>query len=295
MDELRDRLLQRISEVAESNDKGRFKMLNELLNKCFPVVKVPALRPVVLCIMKHLPKIKHEYLLVVMENKTLYKEADVEVKQQIWQDNQALFGDEVSPLFGKYIEDREELLFNHENGDQVFFSVLPKTRRQDEVVQRLAKMIGNNIKLYDMVLQFLRTLYLRTRNIHYCTLRVELLMVLHDNDVNDIVAVDPCHKFTWCLDACIRERFVDVKRARELQVFLDGLHRSHDQVLGDLSMILCDPHAINTLALSAMRALQMTFSCDGLPRVGLCVFLNEYRNFSLGGFSFTHFTIIMLP
>lgn len=55
-------------------------------------------------------------------------------------------------------------------------------------------MVGKNVKLYDMVLQFLRTLFLRTRNVHYCTLRAELLMSLHDLDVSEICAVDPCHK-----------------------------------------------------------------------------------------------------
>lgn len=50
------------------------------------------------------------------------------------------------------------------------------------------------MKLYDMVLQFLRTLFLRTRNVHYCTLRAELLMSLHELDVGDICSVDPCHK-----------------------------------------------------------------------------------------------------
>lgn len=93
-------------------------------------------------------------------------------------------------------------------------------------------MVGRNVKLYDMVLQFLRTLFLRTRNVHYCTLRAELLMSLHDLDVGDICSVDPCHKFTWCLDACIRERFVDSKRARELQGFLDGVKKGQEQVLG---------------------------------------------------------------
>lgn len=39
-------------------------------------------------------------------------------------------------------------------------------------------------------------------------------------------------KFTWCLDACIRERFVDGKRARELQGFLDGVKKGQEQVLG---------------------------------------------------------------
>jgi hypothetical protein len=59
-------------------------------------------------------------------------------------------------------------------------------RRQGEVVQKLAHMIGTSVKLYDMVLQFLRTLFLRTRNIHYCTLRAELLMALHDLEVQVI-------------------------------------------------------------------------------------------------------------
>lgn len=52
------------------------------------------------------------------------------------------------------------------------------------MVQKLAHMIGHSVKLYDMVLQFLRTLFLRTKNIHYCTLRAELLMALHDLEVN---------------------------------------------------------------------------------------------------------------
>lgn len=127
-------------------------------------------------------------------------------------------------------------------------------------------MIGKNVKLYDMVLQFLRTLFLRTRNMHYCTLRAELLMSLHDLEISEICFVDPCHKvraqtvmvdqsrhcvhcvsdfkssfsflcrvnpqFTWCLDACIREKFVDGKRARELQGFLDGVKKGQEQVLG---------------------------------------------------------------
>lgn len=63
-----------------------------------------------------------------------------------------------------------------------------------KVVQKLTQMIGKNVKLYDMVLQFLRTLFLRTRNVHYCTLRAELLMSLHDLDISEICTVDPCHK-----------------------------------------------------------------------------------------------------
>lgn len=98
-------MLQRIREIAGGNDKNKYKLLNELLVKCFPVIKVKPLRPVVMCLMQHLPKMKFEYLNVIVSNRELYKEAAVEIRQQIWQDNQALFGDEVSPLLSKYVAD----------------------------------------------------------------------------------------------------------------------------------------------------------------------------------------------
>uniref|UniRef100_A0A8C9FY69 Negative elongation factor B n=1 Tax=Pavo cristatus TaxID=9049 RepID=A0A8C9FY69_PAVCR len=214
-----------------------------------------------------LSPVPEKKLKLVMADKDLYKACAVEVKRQIWQDNQALFGDEVSPLLKQYILEKENILFSNDISVlHNFFSPSPKARRQGEVVQKLTQMIGKNVKLYDMVLQFLRTLFLRTRNVHYCTLRAELLMSLHDLEISEICTVDPCHKFTWCLDACIREKFVDNKRARELQGFLDGVKKGQEQVLGDLSMILCDPFAINTLALSTIRHLQDLVGQDTLPR-----------------------------
>jgi hypothetical protein len=67
-------------------------------------------------------------------------------------------------------------------------------------------MIGTSVKLYDMVLQFLRTLFLRTRNIHYCTLRAELLMALHDLEVQVIEVRDETY-FIFCWTLCLRVLF----------------------------------------------------------------------------------------
>lgn len=266
-DELREKLMERVAVIAEGKEEDRYRKLEELLEKSFPLVKMPSIQPVVMQVLKHLPKVPEKKLKMVMADKELYKVCAVEVKRQIWQDNQALFGDEVSPLLKQYIVEKEAALFSSDLSIlHNFFSPSPKTRRQGEVVLKLTQMIGKNVKLYDMVLQFLRTLFLRTRNVHYCTLRAELLMSLHDLDISEICSVDPCHKFTWCLDACIREKFVDGKRARELQGFLDGVKKGQEQVLGDLSMILCDPFACNTLVLSIMRNLQELLSQDALPR-----------------------------
>ncbi|XP_033222942.1 negative elongation factor B [Belonocnema kinseyi] len=269
LEELREKLIKRINEIgSERGDKSTAtdRKLKELLAKSFPAVRIPALRPVVMCILRNTPHIDDKYLKVLVREKELYNEADTEVKRQIWKDNQSLFGDEVSPLFSGYIMEKELVLFDHKNLNSLFFTPSPKVRRQGQVVQKLAHMIGHSVKLYDMVLQFLRTLFLRTKNIHYCTLRAELLMALHDLEVQDIISVDPCHKFTWCLDACIREKNVDVKRSRELQGFLDSIKRGQEQVLGDLSMILCDPYAVNFLATSAIKIAVHLINGDALPR-----------------------------
>jgi len=104
MEELRERLVQRVREIANSSDKNKHKLLNELLAKSFAVIRVKELRPIIMCLLQHLPKIEREYLLVIMQDRELYMEAPVEVKQHIWQDNQALFGDEVSPLLSRYVQ-----------------------------------------------------------------------------------------------------------------------------------------------------------------------------------------------
>jgi len=47
---------------------------------------------------------------------------------------------------------------------------------------------------------------------------------------------------------------------------LDSIKRGQEQVLGDLSMTLCDPYAINFLATSATKILQHLINNDALPR-----------------------------
>ncbi|GAB6021888.1 hypothetical protein CHUAL_006054 [Chamberlinius hualienensis] len=266
LEELKQRLISQIQRLGQSDNKEKDKKFKELLNKCFPLVSLKPFRCVVMSVLKYIDHIDNKYLKVLMDDKQLYMECDTVVKQQIWEDSQSLFGDEVSPLLSQYIKEKESLFGNHENPANLFFGSSPKVRRQGEVVQKLTKMIGKNVKLYDMVLQFLRTLFLRTRNVHYCTLRVEIMMSLHDLDVQEITSVDPCHKFAWCLDACIRERNVDVKRSRELQGFLDGIRRGQEQVLGDISMALCDPYAVNLLATSVLKYLQHMINNETLPR-----------------------------
>lgn len=47
---------------------------------------------------------------------------------------------------------------------------------------------------------------------------------------------------------------------------MDNIKRGQEQVLGDLSMTLCDPYAINFLATSAIKIFQHLINNDSLPR-----------------------------
>ncbi|GBN99721.1 Negative elongation factor B, partial [Araneus ventricosus] len=113
LEELKDTLIATIEKLSQNDPRERERKLKELLQKSFILINVPKIKPVVLCILKNMDRVEDRYLKHLVSNRQLYQECDVQVKRQIWQDNQSLFGDEVSPLLTQYIKEKEELLFKH--------------------------------------------------------------------------------------------------------------------------------------------------------------------------------------
>lgn len=222
---MQDKLL---FKVGSLENKG----LTKLLDRCFRYIGAEQeLQAVCLRIMEKLPSVESKYLSHIAENHELYTACPLEVKRQIWQGNQGLFGEAVSPLLDQYVAEKEAILnfassreagTRHEVKLTSFLSLLPKTRRQSAIVQDLVGVVGTSQTLYTTLLQFLRTLYLRTQISHYCTLRADVLMKLHDAE-SPICSSDRCYKFAWCLDACVRVGHVDDKKGRELYSFLEGI------------------------------------------------------------------------
>lgn len=266
LEELKEKLKIQTERLGKSDGKHDHRKLQELLVRSFRFIKIPTLQSVVMAVLKNVSNLDGKILNMLVSDNNIYNACDVSVKRQIWLEHQSLFGDEVSPLLQQYIQDKEHLIFNHSETSSIFFSQTPKQRRQSILVQKLVEMVGDNVLLYDTIVQFLRTLFLKTKNVHYCTLRVELLMALHDKDVQEITTMDQTHKFVWCLDACIREQAVDPKRSRELQTFLESIKQGQEHVLADISMTLCDPYAVNFLASSSLKIIQHLITNESLPR-----------------------------
>lgn len=134
-------------------------------------------------------------MLEIAEKEKLYNECPISVKRQIWQLNPGVFGEAVSPLLDQYIAEKETLLFNIADvttDSLSFFNQPVKVRRQSPVLRQLVDMLGTSVPLYNTLTQFLRTLFLRTRVGHYCTLRSDITMLLHEQ-VNDYVVAIIIH------------------------------------------------------------------------------------------------------
>lgn len=226
MENLREKLLSRFEVI------GNEKLL-QLLDQAFSFINVPALRPVVMDMLKRVTAVPAKFIEILANETELYNSCSLEVKRQIWIQHQPLFGDAVGPLLNKYLEDKNSVIFDTDDlTGQDFLSLQPKVRRQHSVVQQLSQMIGRSLQLYNLVLQFLRTLFLRTKEAHYCTLRAELLMAIHDLDIKEIKDVDPCHKFIWCLDACVRSQLIDSNKIKDLRGYMKAAKATEEQVLG---------------------------------------------------------------
>ena len=66
MEELRDKLITQITELGAKEGRDRDRKLKELLTKSFPVIKIKALRPVVMCILKHMAHVEDKYLKILV-------------------------------------------------------------------------------------------------------------------------------------------------------------------------------------------------------------------------------------
>jgi len=219
--------------------------------------------------LKALDEIPVAYLKLFSQHGNLYEICPIEVKRQIWQIQETLFRDTVWPLIEDYvgnqvyrshleekksiesIQQLEESLFQwaHEMPlDNGLTPPLPSKRRsENKPLQALLNCIGKSTKLYNLVIHFLRLLYANSKmNGMYCALRFDLLMALHDANVVEIVDIERCYKFAWCLDACIRDRKVDQRRVQEMKIFFDTINEG-EPILGDLAMIVANPFVSNML------------------------------------------------
>lgn len=111
--------------------------------------------------------------------------------------------------------------------------LLKANKRIALIVSDVIKLIGNNHKLYQSTLSKLNSLYLKTRNWFYSTLRSQLLVKLNELHNHDLIQSivtsgagdsqgENIYKFASIINMCLKEKRIDTKRAKELETIMDS-------------------------------------------------------------------------
>ena len=195
MNHLKKILLDKIENENEQIDDQ-----DTLLEQTFPYIGFEELRPIVYSLLKRMPKIPVKFLQQLQANNEIFKNLPIEVKRQVWVNDENLFIKHISTLLKKYDTPqiyKADLLSVHK--------VDPKKKREkNQTLISMINILGKNIVLYHRVLSYCRDQLLATGSRHFCTFRYDLLMALHDNQVQQLHQMDMCHYFCWWLDAWVR-------------------------------------------------------------------------------------------
>ena len=100
-----------------------------------------------------------------------------QVKRLIWIKKNKLFKDVVLPLLNDYAK---LPMFELVATDPAPNAVTLTHRRQQPIVTKLARMIGESLELYNVALQHVRMQFIKTGSRCFCTLRTDLVMALVD-------------------------------------------------------------------------------------------------------------------
>jgi len=234
-----------------------------MLKETFPYIGFEELQEVPFTLLEQTPVIPKPFLRQLAANPSLYATSPVKVKRQIWETEEALFVREVQPLLDQYVS---TAIVNPPDLSES--AVLPKKRRdKDPVVKQLVQWVGNSLQLYTSLVKFCSQLFLATGHTHYCNLRAELLMALHDNGISAIYEKDPCHQVAWYLDACVGDASVEMRERRiaEVMTLLEAVP-SGSSILGDMAMIVASSHAIDVLARTIFHRIVDAVDRQALPR-----------------------------
>ncbi|CAD5230920.1 unnamed protein product [Bursaphelenchus xylophilus] len=265
--ELTGKLLDKIKDLSPKKNPKDAKKLEELLDKIFRLYPVESMRKIVLETLKSVPQLSNKYLKKIADDKLLYSECDVSVKQQIWVVNEKLFHQAIEPIIDEYVDEKEKILTLTGRSQTNFFtSDTTKIRRQWKQVKDLIQMSGRNPSLYKGITDLVQLRYLETGSCHYASLRLELAMALHDLNVEFATKTDPIHDFAWVLDVALRDRHMDTQQVNKLKNVIDK-KKFLEENFKNVALVAADPHVLHLLCSMTLKIIfDSTKTCNQIPR-----------------------------
>ncbi|KAG0042611.1 Cofactor of BRCA1 [Gryganskiella cystojenkinii] len=260
MEALKAKLLQKL-ETAQMDHK-RF---DSTLEAMLPYIDVKGLRELPMTLLGRYPdRMSKDIIDKIGSDNDLFNIAPKEVQRRIWLSNANKFREDVIPIVMEYKGDPEVIRMAREMSVDNATKVISQ-RRSHPSIKKLIEFVGGNLKLYNHIGTYLRSLFLQSNDTIFCTLRFDLLMSMHEANINQITKADPCHELVWNLDACNRTLSMDERRVDNIRKFFDKIDRD-DPVYGDIAMILNDPFTSNMIASRLLELLNENVEAGRKPQ-----------------------------
>jgi hypothetical protein len=124
---------------------------------------------------------------------------------------------------------KENLLLN----SMLYTGFFKTFKRHIACINDICKLIGSNRKLYEYTITSLTSLYIKTHDWFYSTLKSQLLIKLsemHNNEalMNIVTGStgdatgEMVFKFSNLINLCLKERKIEAKRAKELETIMES-------------------------------------------------------------------------
>ncbi|KAJ1995692.1 hypothetical protein GGI25_000671 [Coemansia spiralis] len=217
-----------------------------------------------------IPRLQHLPLLLLTKQPTLvpkdireaictipglYEKCSISIKREVWRHDYALFKEYMLPLICNYVKSSDMCRMSREiSGTQV--KVYSRRRRAHAELVRITGAIDADLQLYMQTLGMVREKFLETNDPVFGTLRLDLVMAMHESDVEVITNTDPCHGLAWSLDACIMKQTMDDRRVLEIQRYFDGIVDPDQAPYGEIALILNSPYSRHILAQYILSILE---------------------------------------
>ncbi|KAJ2243142.1 hypothetical protein GGH97_003664, partial [Coemansia sp. RSA 475] len=125
----------------------------------------------------------------ICKSPRLYESCSTNIKRVLWQQNTDLFRQHMFPLIQSYADSEDLLWMSREMTTNAVMKFTSR-RRKNKSLLDISAAIGADLRLYMQTLGMIRELFLETNNPAFGTLRLDLVMLMHENDVSDIIGDD---------------------------------------------------------------------------------------------------------
>ncbi|CAM0136287.1 hypothetical protein VKS41_006909 [Umbelopsis sp. WA50703] len=229
----------------------------KLLTQTLPYIMEPNLQAIPMALLQRFPdKVEDDVLQMLKDDAAIFEQCPMNIKRRIWKSDEAFFQTHLLRYFNTYHHDAALQNLLKSSKPERIGEVL-KERRQHHVVQQLIEIIGREAKLYRMFTEMIRIVFQSTPHPILSTLKFDVLMRLHEDDIREIYDKDPCHKLTWTLNTCIRNQSMDTARINKIRECFDDAKRE-PKLYADFALILMDPATTELLSKFIVKWIRMS-------------------------------------